>query len=127
MKQLTLEDVSNLLETNSIELKSTHNKLCLPIINRMYKKMLIGIQFSSIKVDGDLIIDGHHRYLASLLANVALERIPSNKTSATVITNWTEITFDNEDWDTEAKIRKLNEDDARYNNMTMDEIISQLK
>ncbi len=127
VKQLTSLDVSNLFKANNIELKSTHSKLCLPIINRIYNKMSLGIQFSNIKVDGDLIVDGHHRYLASLLARVELERTPSNKTCATIITDWNAVVIDNEDWDTEAKIRMLNEEDARYNNISLEEITNQLK
>jgi hypothetical protein len=127
MKQLTKVDIENLFKENNVELKSTHSKLCLPIINRIYRKMVIEIKFPSIKVYGDLIIDGHHRYLASLLAAVKLEKDPSNKTSATEITDWNAVVFDDEDWDTEAKIKMLNEQDARFNNMSIEEISNHLK
>lgn len=56
--------------------------------------MLVGIKFPSIKIDDDLIIDGHHRYLASLLANTLLDTIPSNKTSATIVNDWNNVVFD---------------------------------
>jgi hypothetical protein len=79
MKQLTKVDIENLFKENNVELKSTHSKLCLPIINRIYRKMVIEIKFPSIKVYGDLIIDGHHRYLASLLAAVTLEKTLQTK------------------------------------------------
>lgn len=69
MKQITKEVVIDFIKKNEIELKATHAKLCLPIINRLYKKMATGIKFSNIKVADGLIIDGHHRYLASLLAD----------------------------------------------------------
>ena len=89
--------------------------------------MLVGIKFPSIKIDDNLIIDGHHRYLASLLANTDLETIPSNKTSATIVYDWNEVVFDVNDWDTEAKILMLNEQDANNNNITLKEIIELLK
>ena len=127
MKQISKEDVIALVAANDLELKSTHNKLCLPIIVRIYKKMAIGIKFSGIKVDENSIIDGHHRYLASLLAGVTLERFISVKTSATIITDWNSIDFDEEDWDTEAKIKILNEADAQYNNMSVEKISKQLE
>ncbi len=120
--QITIEVVQNLFRTKQIELSSTHNKLCLPIINRLYKKMMIGIRFSGIKVSDGVIIDGHHRYLASQLANIELERLPSSKTSATTIIDWESVVFATEDWDTEAKIKMLNEEDARYNNVPLEEI-----
>jgi len=85
MNQITIEILSKYLKENSINLNSTHARLCYSIINRIYKKMCFGIKFQSIKVDGNLIIDGHHRYLASLLSGVTLDTIPSTKTSATVL------------------------------------------
>lgn len=94
VKNLTLEIVLKFLQEQEIELKSTHDKLCFPIINRIYKKMTIGIKFPSIKVDGDLIIDGHHRYLASLLADHTLDFTPSLKTSATIIYSWNKVILD---------------------------------
>ncbi|MDX2173909.1 MAG: hypothetical protein SFY56_12375 [Bacteroidota bacterium] len=127
MKQITKEVIIDFIQKNNLELQSTHQKLCLPIINRLYKKMLIGINFSSIKVADDLIIDGHHRYLASLLAGCDIERVMSNITSATKITKWNAIDYVEEDWDTPAKIRMLNEEDALQNNVSIEEIIKLIK
>ena len=116
-----------LVQDGHAELKSTHQRLCLPVIVRIYKKMSIGIKFSGIKVDGDVIIDGHHRYLASLLAGVTLDKFPSSSTSATKITEWCSVEFVEEDWDTEAKIFLLNRLDAEYNGMTHEELYEKLK
>lgn len=127
MEKITKEVIQDLTLKNEIELSSTHRKLCVPIINRIYKKMLAGIMFSAIKVDNNLICDGHHRYLASLLANFSIERIPTNRTSATIVVEWKAVVFDEMDWDTEAKINMLTEQDAIYNNMTIQQIIDILK
>ncbi len=127
MKQITKEVVIDFIKKNEIELKSTHAKLCLPIINRLYKKMATGIKFSNIKVADGLIIDGHHRYLASLLADFKLETVISSSTSATEITDWISIDYVDEDWDTQAKIKMLNEEDAKYNAVSIDEIVELLK
>lgn len=89
--------------------------------------MSIGIKFPSIKVDGDLIIDGHHRYLASLLVGCKLDTAPSIKTSATVEFEWNKVVLDDDDWDTDAKIRMLNEEDAKYNGIKIDKITELLK
>ncbi|MEQ1733031.1 MAG: hypothetical protein ABL940_05125 [Bacteroidia bacterium] len=75
----------------------------------------------------NLIIDGHHRYLASRLANVELDRVMSSITSATQITEWSLIDYVNEDWDTQAKIKMLNEEDAEYNKLPIDKIVDLLK
>lgn len=89
--------------------------------------MSAGIKFSGIKVEDNLICDGHHRYIASILANFPLERIPGSTTSATSPVDWKSVTFEEEDWDTVAKIDMLNEQDAEYNNITIEKIVELLK
>ena len=126
MKHITKADIEKVLLDN-IELRSTQNKLCIPIINRLYLKMLIGIKFPEIKVAEDLIIDGHHRYVASLLSDFKIGRIPSVKTIAAVVTSWSKVELVEEDWDTKAKIEMLNKQDADYNNIAVERIIELLK
>lgn len=127
MEHISLEIVSEFVKKSNIDLKSTHERLCFPVIMRLYKKMKIGIRFSGIKVDGDLIIDGHHRYLASLLAGVCLERYPSNRTSATKVSEWEVVEFVKDDWDTDSKILLLNKIDAEFNDITLEELNELLK
>ena len=122
MQPITKEYVESILKNQKITLKSTQKKLCFPIINRIYKKMKSGIKFSAIKVDENLIIDGHHRYIAAIMAEFPLELIPSNKTSATTIIDWSQILLDSEDWDTTAKINMLNAVDAEFNNISFEKL-----
>lgn len=65
---ITQEIITKFIQENNIVLKSTQPKLCISIVNRIYHKMLLGIKFDAIKVHQTLVCDGHHRYLASLLA-----------------------------------------------------------
>jgi hypothetical protein len=74
-----------------------------------------------------LICDGHHRYLASILANYSIGRIKSVKTSAMNVIPWESIFFEENDWDTDYKIKMLNEQDAVYNNIPLDELNALLK
>ena len=127
MRKVTKEVIQDLIHKNEIELSSTHTKLCVPIINRIYRKMLVGIKFSGIKVENNLICDGHHRYLASLLANFTIERVPTSGTSATRLVEWKLVVFEDKDWDTQAKINMLNEQDANYNNIPIEKIVELLK
>jgi transcription antitermination factor NusA-like protein len=60
MGYITVEVISENLRSKNIDLLSTHTKLSIPIINRLYKKMVNGIKFDDIKVCENLIIDGHH-------------------------------------------------------------------
>jgi hypothetical protein len=89
--------------------------------------MSLGIRFSAIKVENHLICDGHHRYIASILANYPLEIIPGNITSATRAVNWELVSFEEEDWDTPAKIKMLNEQDALFNNLPLHEFLKLLE
>ena len=115
------------MRKSNIELLATQSCLSLPILERMYLKMTHGIKFESIKVDDVLIIDGHHRYIASLLAGVKLDRVPSCRTSATVGCSWQHIALDEKDWDSVAKIRRLNEYDALNNNISLARILEFLR
>ncbi len=127
MEHLTIEYLTDFVKENEIELYPSHSKLCFPIIARIFRKMKHGIRFSGIKIDGDIIIDGHYRYLAALLADVALERYPYSKTSATNVGEWNTVLFDTNDWDTEAKISMLNALDAEYNSISIKTINALLK
>lgn len=123
MSEINKEIILKAIEESDYILFSTHSKLCLPIIKRIYKKMINGIKFDDIKICDKLIIDGHHRYISSLLANIKLEEVKSSKTSATIEYNWSTVEFVEEEWDTEDKILLLNELDAFYNNLTLEKII----
>ena len=127
MENILKENIIDFIAKNNMEYNCTQPKLSVPVINRIYKKMVVGINFSSIKVANGLICNGHHRYVASKLANYELEIIPTTLTSATNVTNWPLIIFDEEDWDTKAKIDMLNEQDAAFNNIKLEKIIKILK
>lgn len=127
MPNKTIDDIYKVIHSDKVKLKSTQTKLCIPIVLRIYNKMRIGIKLRGIKLEGDLIIDGHHRYIASLLAEYALESIPSNSTSATTVTKWDEVELVESDWDTSAKILMLNEQDASYNDISLEKLVDMLK
>jgi len=125
MEKITVEFIKGFIASNTIDLKPTQTKLCVPIISRICQKMLHGIKFDDIKVCDDLIINGHHRYISSLIVNFDLGQVKSNTTSATKPTEWDIIEFDEQDWDTSAKIAYLNELDAMYNGLDI-EFIKQI-
>jgi len=61
------------------------------------------------------------------LANSKLNEAKSSKTSVTIECDWAEVKFVEEEWDTAEKIKILNELDAEFNNMTIEEIIEMTK
>lgn len=101
----------------------THNKLSLLIIRRIYKKMTHEIKFDDIKVCDSCIIDGHHRFISSILAEIILDEAKSSNTSATIEYNWNDVDFVEEEWDTPEKIKRLNELDAEFNGISLERII----
>ena len=127
MLEINKADILTALEDSKDSLISTHKRLCLPLIIRMYKKMENGIKFNAIKVSESIIVDGHHRYVASVLAGQNLPTIKSATTSATIEYDWKDVEFVEEDWDTPEIIQKMNEADAEYNNMTLDQINEMIK
>ena len=108
------------IESNKIPFLSTQPKLCIPIINRLCQKMSHGIKFDDIKVCDNLIIDGHHRYLSSLIEGFDIGQVFSHRTSATKSVEWNAVEFDENDWDTPSKILHLNEQDAIYNGVDIE-------
>jgi hypothetical protein len=124
MKEINKELILNAIAAADYTLITTHKKLCFPIINRIYKKMINGIKFDDIKVCDTLIIDGHHRYVSSLLANITLDEAKSSKANATIEYDWKDVEFVEEEWDTEDKITRLNELDAEFNKMSLEKIIA---
>ena len=123
MESINKKLILKVIKASNNTLISTHKKLCLPIINRIYKKMMNEIKFDDIKICNTLIIDGHHRYVSSLLANVKLDKVKSSKTSATIEYDWNDIEFVEEEWDTKDKIKRLNELDAEFINIPIEKII----
>ncbi|MGB0880722.1 MAG: hypothetical protein ACPGTO_09165, partial [Polaribacter sp.] len=115
------------IEKSDNTLITTQNKICLPIINRIYKKMRNGIKFDAIKVCDTLIIDGHHRYISSILTKIELDQTKSYKTSATIEYEWVDVEFVEEEWDTKHKIKRLNELDAEFNNISLEKLIEMTK
>jgi hypothetical protein len=121
------EKLIELMQNGNHKLISTHEQLCFPIIERIAKKMSIGLTFANISVDKNVIVNGHHRYLASLLTGYELEQVPCPKTAAKEQVDWKSVKLVDEDWDTEAKIKVLNDDDARLNGLTLEELLEMLK
>lgn len=125
MEKITKENIKSHISMIGNEFSPSQKTLCLPIINRICQKMSNGLKFDDIKVCGAVILDGHHRYISARITKFAIGNVPSQRTSATCEYNWDEIDFDNNDWDTNAKILLLNELDAYYNDLDI-EVLTRL-
>lgn len=123
MIEITESIIKDFIKENDFEFSSTHNKLSLPVINRIYKKMKNGIKFEDIKVSSNFIIDGHHRYISSKLAEIKIGNINYPRSSATIEYSWNMVKFVNEEWDRIDKTQYLNELDAKYNDIPLKQLI----
>lgn len=123
MTEITEGTIKDFLKERKLDYLPTHNKLSLPIINRIYKKMINNIKFEAVKVNENFIIDGHHRYISSELAKNEIEKTLYPKTSATIEYSWNDVQFVNEEWDTDYKILYLNQLDAKYNDLSLEKMI----
>ena len=101
---ITMEIIKEYISSREIKLAPTQHQLSIPIINRIYKKMINGLKFDDIKIFDNMVIDGHHRYISSLLANKTIGNVPAHRTSATKTYEWKDVEFVDDEWDTVEKI-----------------------
>ena len=120
-------EIRKLIEGDQLEFLCSQRSISLPIINRIYHKMVLGIKFPEIKVSNNIIIDGHHRYLASKIASVKLQKIYFPELKYINATSWHEIFIDETDWDTIEEVRNHIQKDAKYNKISVEKLLSLLE
>ncbi len=121
MEEITLESIEELFQSGTLDLIATQPGVCLPMLQRIHKKMRIGIQFDSIRVNQSRIVDGHHRYICSRLLNIDIEinnnyPIPSTAESH----DWGDLVIDEFDYETEDEILQHNIRDAELNGVDIE-------
>ncbi len=73
MDEINLKTVEDLLKSDSLELVATNQgAINLPILQRINKKMKLGIKFDNIRVNDSRIVNGHHRYICSILSETEI-------------------------------------------------------
>jgi hypothetical protein len=123
----TIDEIKSVLNTAGINYFPTQLRLSIPIINRIAKKMSVGLRFKEIQVLDQLICDGHHRFVASLMANYPIEVSAGIKTSATIQYKWQDVVLEEGDWDTPLGIKEWNKRDAHFNGLSFTELMALLK
>ena len=116
--------ILNKLKEKGSPLRPSQDKISLPIIDRMCKKMKHGVKFKPIDVCSDhWIIDGHHRYISSILSSYDIEAVTDYpKPHVLNEIDWADVEFVEDDWDTPAKVKMLNGLDAEHNGMEIEDI-----
>lgn len=127
MANISDELIRSLLKNKNNILVPTQTKISLPIVNRLVNKMEIGLTFTGISIVENYIIDGHHRFIASIVSNTHLEFIQGTKPSEINIYEWNDIIFEELDWDSTYKVKEFDKQDAQFNNLTLEELLIKLK
>lgn len=122
METITKAKFLNIIEPKIKILYPTQTKLSLPILNRIYQKMKIGLEFQAIKIHELFICDGHHRYVASVCCGKEIGEEKSTLSSSSYSINWGDVDFVDEDWDTPFQVLKYNLSDASFNNIPLSEL-----
>jgi hypothetical protein len=120
-------EIKKLIQDDQLEFLCSQRSISLPIIYRMYHKMRLGIKFPEIKVCKNIIIDGHHRYLASKIASIDLQKIKFSEVNNLESKRWDELLFDGTDWDMPEQILKHIQTDAQYNKISIEKLLSLLE
>ena len=95
-----IETFKRYIYTTNHKFLTAHPRICFAIIARIYRRVLNNYYFGGIKVDGDMIVDGNHRYIAYMLANVEFEIIKGTRSHCDEKRNFNEIHLEiNDDWD----------------------------
>jgi len=100
------------------------SKMSIPIVSRLCQKMVYGLKFKPIWISSEgYIVEGHHRYIASIITNYDIEAIHNYPSSGQLnVYDWKDVDFVLDDWDTPSKIDMLNREDALYNDLSLEEV-----
>ncbi|OYU96272.1 MAG: hypothetical protein CFE21_07665 [Bacteroidetes bacterium B1(2017)] len=106
MIKVSPELVRIFLFNHPFEYKSTHRKICYPLLVRLIRKIEEGNEFEEIKVEDDIIINGHHRYIALKYLNEPIKIQIWKRSPTTEICPWDKVEVDINDWETLAQIER---------------------
>lgn len=67
-------------------------------VNRYVERLRRGEVLEPIYVDGDIIVDGNHRYIACRLVGAEISVAPWARPSHAVIVPWDNVFVDDQDW-----------------------------
>ncbi len=122
-----IQNLNELLSNETFEFRPTQNKISVPLLVRIYKKMKAGLEFNAIKVCENLIIDSHHRYIASILAEKKIASFNWPKNHQQTVFNWNEVSLSSVDYDDPSEVDYHNFNDAKMNGIDVQYVRNILK
>lgn len=109
LNEITIQFVQDFLLSHPFSLKSSHTKICFPILKRILQKLEQGQRFDAIKIEDHIIVNGHHRYICHCLLGLEVETINWTKSISTKVVLWEDVEIVDVDWDSKEDIQKYNE------------------
>ena len=80
-------------------LQTQQSAVSKPVIQRYYEKIMNGeTDVPPIKVDGNIIVNGNHRYIVCRLAGIDIGIIPWSGGNIDKVISWLDIKIDDVDW-----------------------------
>lgn len=101
-RELTKDRFEEFVKSHAFTYCTAQHKLCFAIIKRMYARCIQGYYFKGVKVcvNKGIVVDGNHRYIAYLLAEIEFEIIDWRSSDSDVSKHYSKLDIDFEkDWD----------------------------
>ncbi len=102
MKKLTIEEVKTFIKNTPLNYLAIQPSVSFPILQRIHRRLQNGCNFSPIKINEGIIVDGHHRYICTLILERKVEEVPGGENATKQVTyEWSKVLVDEADFDTE--------------------------
>jgi len=102
MIEISKSEIELFLTTTQFKLKPSQSAVSYPILTRILNRLQQNKRFSSIKVHGNIIIDGHHRFICYSYLNIPIEISKSGNNPSSINLDWNSIMVDPIDYDSKA-------------------------
>jgi len=74
--------------------------------------MKLGMNFKNIQCENDILVDGHHRYLCSILSKNEIGKRPYTAPRSAIKYEWKNLIIDQIDYDNDKARKKYNLQDS---------------
>jgi hypothetical protein len=122
MKTINPSTLKNFLNNINSDLKPSQPRLSIPILDRIYNKIHLGITFPPVRINNSVIIDGHHRYIAYKFNNQTPEIQIYSAPTLVITYEWKSLVTDSLDWQSNSEVIHFNKLDAQLLNITVSEL-----
>jgi len=120
MNQISAERVKELLDSGKLDLLPTQTAINLPIIKRICSKLQYGIHIDNIRVVGNIISNGHHRYICFKLLEIEVGIDDWTLNHSDVTYRWEDVQINELEIETPEMIEYHNIRDSEYNSVPID-------